>query len=345
MKSVAKKGVLIATLLGVYSLFVFTTFEGIPFPLEMSILPTLFLALGLLSGMITVAMLAYASISIVVISDPLNIGYANIFYTKPRWLKSELSAGVINFSIFFVPPSLVLLTLAAYIPSIAATATICSIIIFPALFSYYALSSDSRIHLAVPTKAELFRFLRVFITFFYVAFLSVFSFYVFLKYIEFGFGELSNFLTVVAISLFAVFSFFVLVPAKRKDGFQRSAEIHHGADWKSDISDTPAFYAYCAAFCISLFPAAAHNTAMKSFQYLNIGGGIERSYYFSKRARIDLPEELIESCVGDVCYTKNLKVVMDLGGALYVKGEYFGSKRSVLALPGQHLFMVDLRVS
>jgi len=63
-------------------------------------------------------------------------------------------------------------------------------------------------------------------------------------------------------------------------------------------------------------------------------------YYFSKQSGIDIPEELISNCKGDYCQTKVLEVVMDLGGALYVKGDFFGNGTTVVALPNKHLFMI-----
>jgi len=104
MKSFFKKGLLVSSLLGTYYLFVFTAYERIPFPLEMSVLPTLFLALGLLSVLITFFIILYTSISIIVLSDPLEIGYRQCFYVKPRWIKKNSVAGVVNYFMFFCQP-------------------------------------------------------------------------------------------------------------------------------------------------------------------------------------------------------------------------------------------------
>ncbi len=135
----------------------------------------------------------------------------------------------------------------------------------------------------------------------------------------------------------------ILVPPKKKDAFKKNAQQYSKSSVLNEISKAPAFIVYIFAAIFSLFPNVAAKTSGVSFRILNIGGGIERSYYFTPKARITVPPELIEECNGnDYCITKKLKVILDLGGALYIKGNYFGREDTIISLPRQHLNTVNL---
>lgn len=68
---------------------------------------------------------------------------------------------------------------------------------------------------------------------------------------------------------------------------------------------------------------------------------IERSYYYSKRAKMTIPPEIVGKCDEDFCITKKLNVVLDLGGTLFVRGDYFGGQNTLVALPRKFLYMIN----
>ncbi|KXZ69126.1 hypothetical protein [Acinetobacter venetianus] len=343
MKIPYKKIIMFSTILGIYYLFVFIRYERIPFPLDISMLPTLFLALGILSGLITIFIIFYALISSFVLLDPFEIGYSNIFYVNTKQLGGKNVAGIFNFFIFFFPPTIVLVITSIFTPDFAGAIAISSTIIFPALFSYYALSHEKNIK---QDKLQTIRsglYLRTFLTFMTLATCSLISFYLFITYLDLAFTDGSKTLigSVLYMLGFYGFNFFVLKPFQQKDNFQRRADHYHGVNLKNTLLKIPAFYCYLFAIAFSLLPNVAHYTVSKSFLFLNIGGGIERIYFFSKKERMDLPNEIIDQCDKRVCYTKKLRVVMDLGSARYVKNSILGIENAVIALPTPNMYMVD----
>lgn len=343
MKTHLKRVMFFSTILGVYYLFVFIRYERIPFPLEMSVLPTLFLALGILSTLITFFILFYALISSFVLLDPFEIGYSNIFYANSKKLGKPL-AGIFNFIIFFLPPAIILVIVATIVPDYAGAIAVLSTVICSSLFSYYALSYEINIHQDKFKTIFNGLYLRTFLTFMILAYCSLISFYIFIKYMDLAFIGGSKTLkgSVMYMLGFYVFNFFVLIPFRQKNNFHRKADHYHGVNIKNTLLKIPAFYCYTIAITFSLLPNVAHYTVSKSFSFLNMGGGIERKYYFSQKERVNLPSELVDQCDSRICYTKNLKVIMDLGSARYINNSLFGIENAVIAIPNQNMYMVDL---
>lgn len=343
MKKHFSKIILSSTILGVYYLFIFIRYERIPFPLEISVLPTLFLALGILSALITIFIVFYALVSSFVLSDPFEIGYAKIFYANSKNLGSKPLAGILNFILFFLPPAVILVITAILTPNIAGFIAIISTILFPALFSYYAISYETSIRQDRLKSVFSSQFLRTFLTFMMLAYCSLLSFYIFIKYMDLAFiGGSQTFMgSVIYMIVFYIFNFFVLVPFQQKNSFQRKADHYHGVNIKSTLLKMPAFYCYGMAIAFSLLPNIAHYTVSKSFSFLNIGGGIERRYFFSIKERVNLPEEMIDKCDTRVCYTKNFKIIMDLGPTRYVNNSLLGIENAVIAIPTQNVYMID----
>ncbi|MBO2608529.1 hypothetical protein [Shewanella algae] len=145
LKSITKNGALVSSLLGLYYLFVFTFKEGIPFPLDMSILPTMLIALGMLCLLFTCVVILYSSISVIVVSDPVEIGYEDLIVARPNWIKSEMAANVVNFLIFFCMAPVLLFSLSTIEYDHTAEMVFLTLFLIPALFVYYALTPNQTI--------------------------------------------------------------------------------------------------------------------------------------------------------------------------------------------------------
>jgi hypothetical protein len=171
---------------------------------------------------------------------------------------------------------------------------------------------------------------------------SLLSVFVYLKYLQFGLGLKTDIQYFLALSAFFIFSFFILLPPRKKDGFQKNAEKYSKRVLSREVLRIPAFYVYSFSLLLTLFPNIAYSTASVSFKFLNVGGGIVRSYYFSKKSRVTIPPELIDRCENeDYCQTKPLNVIFDLGGVLYIKGSYLGNDNTLISLPKSSLYMIS----
>jgi hypothetical protein len=349
IKNFVKNGILISSvlsILGIYYLFIFTYFEEIPFPLDMSVLPAVFLPLGILCVLITIIILIYSLMSAIVLPDHMDISYSELFYAKPNWIESKKIASFVNFGIFFCLTPLISYVASVFNYQWAFEITIVYLFFIPFLFSYYALTPSENIFTEKGKYILTARYLKTVFTFLCISILSLCSLIIFIKYVVFVFSIKSDHQYLAAIAIFIVSSYFILIPVKKRDAFQINAKQNSTVNDKSvfmDVLHIPAFYVFIIALIFSLIPPIAAKTSAISFKFLNIGGGIERSYYFTKKSRTTVPPDLIDHCNSDdYCVTKNLYVILDLGGVLYVKGNYFDREETIISLPRQHLNVVRL---
>ncbi|HEW9976122.1 MULTISPECIES: hypothetical protein [Shewanella] len=342
LKSITKNGALVSSLLGLYYLFVFTFKEGIPFPLDMSILPTMLIALGMLCLLFTCVVILYSSISVIVVSDPVEIGYEDLIVARPNWIKSEMAANVVNFLIFFCMAPVLLFSLSTIEYDHTAEMVFLTLFLIPALFVYYALTPNQTIKEEKLKTFLTLRFWKSVITFFYIGFFALLSVFVYLKYLEFGLALKTDPQYWLALVVFFILSFFILLPPRKKNGFQKNADKYSKRKFSKEVLRVPAFYVYSFSLLLTLIPNIAYSTASVSFKFLNVGGGIERSYYFSKRSRVTIPPELIDRCEKeDYCQTKPLNVIFDLGGVMYIRGAYLGNDNTLISLPKSSLYMIS----
>lgn len=341
LKNISKNGALVSSLLGLYYLFVFAYKEQMPFPLDISVLPTMVIALGMLSLLFTFIAIIYSSISVIVLTDPMKIDYESLIISRPKWIRSILIANILNYIIFFCFTPILLLCLYLVEYDYASEATFVSLFSIPILYVYYALTPNSSIKEDKFRTLKSLRFWKAVITFFYIGIFSFLSVFVYLKYLKFSLSLESDFQYFIALTIFFIFSFFILLPARKRSGFQINADTYSKNGFAINILRVPAFYIYSFCLILTLIPAIAYNTASVSFKFLNIGGGIERSYYFYKKSKITIPPELIKKCDNEgYCLTKPLNVTFDLGGVLYVKEVVKDGKKVLISLPKQHLYMI-----
>ncbi|RYY74695.1 MAG: hypothetical protein EOO52_10165 [Gammaproteobacteria bacterium] len=335
-KNYLKNASFFASLLGLYYLFAFTYTEKISFPLEISVLPSLVLAIGLLAILFTLVIIFYSSVSFFVIFDPLKISYRKFFYAKPHHSLTGNFSSIINFLLFFCFTPALFFTLSLMEYRCTAEATVLSIFIMPILFSYYAMTSHQWIHQEKLKCFKHSRFWRAVIVFYCVDLLAFTSVVIFLKYVKFGLKIESDEAYQATLFCFVVLSYLIHIPPnemKVDDLAQSKKPI------LKKMTLLPASLAYAIALIFAIWPPVAANTAAATLRFLQIGGGLERSYYFPDDSKIAVPKDLAD-CADKLCVTKSLNVLLDLGSFLYVKGKYFNEENTVISLPRKDMFMI-----
>ncbi len=341
LKSITKNGTFLSSLFGLYYLFVFTFKEGIPFPIDISILPGILIALGILSLLFTIVVVLYSTISVIVVTDPVEIDYEDMFFSRPTWIKSKSVAGLINYFFFFCVTPVLLFSLSIFDYEYVNGVVYLSLFLMPLLFVYYALTPNIRKDKLRALKYR--RFWKAAVTFFYINVFALLSVFVYLKYLEFGLHLKTDLQYMAALLAFFVLSFFIVLPPRKKDSFQRNAEKFSNTSFTKEILKYPAFFVYAFSLILTLIPSIAYSTASVSFRFLNVGGGIERTYYFSTKSRVTIPPYLVEKCnAKGYCQTKKLNVLFDIGGTLYIKGAYIGGDSALISLPKQNLYMISM---
>ncbi|MBL0608333.1 hypothetical protein JD515_19595 [Aeromonas caviae] len=333
-------GFFFSTILGIYYFIIFTHYEGIPFPLNSSSLPTIFSSLGILGIFLTGIFLFYSSMSIMIIADPFRIDYHSAFYKKTFCIENKKASSIANYFIFFISPSLFLYAL--FVNDALSGITFTGFIIMPLLFSIHLLSDrrDVKYH---ENKANYFAKLGAnFITFVYLGFFSIISYSIFYSYITFtvGFDSPMNF--IIASLVFFTLNYFIISPQRKRNGYELNAKKYSKDGYIKDFISTPAAPIYIIGFILSLYPDIAFKNATKVFALINAGGGIERSYYFSKSTspQNTLPNEFIKECRVDLCITKPLKVVLDTHDIIYVRGNFEGHKNSLVSIQNKNMQVI-----
>lgn len=285
-----------------------------------------------------------------VVSDPLKIGYENQFYREPFKNKKlgNTPSSIINFFIYFCLTPLFFLALSYSVEKLSPLSILLFIIFFSFLYSWHAVSSKISI---IEDKGKSLRtseFLKIFITYLYINLISIISLALtlVLAYSNFKIKTDTEYLTTILI--FMVFGYFTLLPPQKpkpKNCIEIEKEPPSEAEklFNSAIN-IPAAYTFVILVAISLYPAIVHKTTTLSFRLLGIGGNIERSYYYEIK-NLSIPSELIKKCESKICITKPLKVVLDLGGLLYVKAEFLEKKEATILLPGKDLYYFNINNS
>jgi len=84
---------------------------------------------------------------------------------------------------------------------------------------------------------------------------------------------------------------------------------------------SPNSILFVALLATTLLPNIAPYVGEVPLRLLNIGGGVERLFYLSKKVADDLPAEILEVCDDKAgkCRLKLLQVLLDLGPIIYVR--------------------------
>lgn len=336
-----KKGFLISTPVGLYYFIVYCLTEGIPFPLDLSDLPALLTALGLLCLLISALIISYATLSSYVLFDPLNIGYSKIVSASSFKNIQGNKALLINYSVFYALNPIVLLFLALSKSEFTSFIMIFNSFFIPLAFSYYSLSPKRQLFKG-EWKIDNFTFIKfakISVTFFYINLFSLISGFLAIKYILFSFDLESDTAAIISFSIVYFLSFFIFIPPVEKDISERINELGKKKVLYKELLRYPVSYIYLILFLVSLIPNVSYKTASSAFNILNVGGGVERNYYYSINSKITVPPELLKECVDDknYCVTKKVVVILSFGGVLYVKDREEGL---IYSLPSSHLYMI-----
>lgn len=329
----------LSTLIGAYYLLVYCIYEGISFPLELSVLLSLLLALGLISGLVTLVIIAYSTLFVTVVTDPLKINYTRRFYTQPHPAIPKRASALINFLIYFCLTPIILLLLIYTKVDYLAHSFYLSILIIPLLYSWYTLSPNEFIFKEKFKVIRTLQFVKISLTYFFINVIAMISTIIFMQYVSIVF-ELKSVLQVsITFIVFFMCSFILLTPPNK--GFKlkiRNNEIVEKSLLDKALS-IPATYVYVAAIFFAFWPPMVRATTEVALRFLNIGA-IERSYHHHANSDVSIPPEIYERCEGSFCTTKKLNVRLDLGELLYVRADLFGESGTVISLPRKELYII-----
>ncbi|KAB7694289.1 hypothetical protein GBN33_16625 [Plesiomonas shigelloides] len=339
IKKIIKNGLLFSSSLGVYYFFLYVINEGIPFPLDISALPTVFIALGMLGGIFTLLVIMYSFMSVIVIFDPFNIRYSDVFYSKAFNIKSKVGSSLVNYILFFCLHPVAYFI--AYKYELPTWIMIASFISIPFMFSFLVMRRAQCGRGNIKNAIVSVRFILLYITFLYIGLLSLLSLVIFVKYIQFNTGETSDFIVICYIVIFAFFSYIILIPAGSGTWFEENESKYDKNKVSNRLKKTPAMAVYAIAAMTSLLPPVAYKTAKKSLYILNVGGGVKRQYFYNPSSKVPMPPNIIGECNGNnFCKTKELRVILDLGNIVYVRIEGEDSNDELISLQKKDLGII-----
>jgi len=346
VKRLLSESLYYTTPIGLWFLAVFCFKENIPFPLELSVLPSLAMALGIICALITVIFISYAMISTLVLVDPLDIGYKNIVYPNEGGFKGNWKKFLLKYFLVYVLPVFYILYHVYCKEAESAQGGFAFIGIVLALSGIYAhrvVNSDED----GPSRLLTAGFWKVYFTIFYISLLSILSLTVItavlIRTMDVTFGQY-----VCAVLAFYIVSIAIFIPPPDKnidkvtDG-KTSSDLEEqntnvfvslSSQYVEPINSTgsllkrllelPVTLIYLLFLIIALTPTVAHETTKMALSLLNIGGEREVQYYYLDKFKDDVPALIKvkannDGKCGNYCLTKPLNLVLDLGGNIYVK--------------------------
>ncbi len=151
-----------------------------------------------------------------------------------------------------------------------------------------------------------------------------------------GTGSISGSGIFIFFVLFCVVQYFILVPSRKIDEFERIAIISGSVSWGRQVVSSLWFIVISFIYVLFLLhPVSSYRMAKYSFRFLGIGD-VYRQYYFLKSSEFNLPSNVVSSCSEGVCITRNVKVILDVGNILYVYDE---DNNVLLGLPRKGLYL------
>ncbi len=332
-----KKGLFFSTPIGLYYFLIYCLNSNIPFPLDLGGLPALLTALGILCVFISVIIMAYVTLATLVVFDPLNIGFQKLITVASFDKLKGSKALVVNYIFFYVLNPGMFLVLALCGTDKLDLFISLSIFAFPLLYTYYSVTPKQwLVHGDFKVNKKLLLLAKIYVSFFYLNFFSLVSGYISVKFVLLTFELKSDLATVLTFFCVYFFSFFIFLPPAEKASDARFMELGNKIDLSKEMLRYPMTYVYIFLFMVALLPNVAFKTASSAFHILNVGGKVEREYYYFKDSKIAIPPKIIKKCEGKFCTTKKVKVILSFGGVLYVEDE-----GNIYSLPNQHLFLIQ----
>lgn len=338
----SKLPALFGALFGVFYLFSYTVTEGIPFPIELSVLPTLMVAVGFVTLTFVLIIVTAVLLPAMVQTDASNIEYLELFavrheensnvYVQPRKIKQRIVRYL--FACFLPTGLAIVITWHLFVNALPTGAGIVGILVGVGVVAGISLwctrgAGDGEKRLLETSETRHGKARHLFFLLLLMNLLSALSFFVFIFTLMMAFPELLSDGTSIAnrypvgtlISLwiaFAVVNFTSFVPTARIGKILRDSP--DGIERIELGTPLPIISMIIVGIVVAstvLAPSVSHKLGGAALRTLGIGGGLEQTLCFDDGAVAKSLQSALK--LDNSGCARKLKILFDAGDRVNVK--------------------------
>lgn len=323
---VAKSVSLIATIVGAYYFIAYLGALGVPFPADFSVLPSILLAIGVVTVGITAIVFIYILLAGWILLDPFNMGYADLIHMRSSGLIGHGGrAAVTSIIAIYLVPYLAWVAVLFFVPSKNLNSYSVWLLFAFAVWACLVAFVKLRDIKESAKRQRLVLFGKISLSVFLLSYFSILSSLVYVILLEAR--GLMNSWDQIALSLvaFASINLGVLYPSINTREFNKvNQEAFAGKSLDSStlvkrIYKAPVLLAVGFLVCISLLPPFSASVGELPIRVLGLSSNESRLIYADAKTGNVWPPELQAECNDDHCRSVPVVVALDLGKYLYVR--------------------------
>ncbi|WP_394136406.1 hypothetical protein [Aliivibrio fischeri] len=296
----------------------FLTEYGVPFPLDIGVLASALLVIGVLSIMFVGIATCYILLTSFVNFDPFNTNYHRVINTSKQGIYASRMRNYISFYFFtyLFPIVTVLICLVVYTELMsnymALLLGVALYLIFPLLYSF-AVSKGAFEQLSQRVRFAIKMAIHVFLS----QIVSIASLFFFVAILTPRVSSLSNLEFIGVIISFLLVNLFCLIPVFSYRKLDAAlAQVNKSITADSLIKNTqvtPVWLVVAMLLFTSYLPAISPYVGELPLRMLNIGGGIDFIAVDGRRQCDSWPSFIISNKTGSTCTTNNGKLLVQFG--------------------------------
>lgn len=335
VRVLVKYASLLAPILGFYYLSSYLRCFNIPFPLEISVLPTALLVIGVCAISFVLMLSGYLILSSLVQFGIFGVDYAYLVKSDSNGVLTNKGTVLIkNISIIYVSPAITFFAF-IFFGGEQASSTL-NLILFLVMYLLWALLFSIRMVRKefYPKKSGTWKDVAsIAALVFAVEFFSIASSLIFLALIL-PRGIVSTWPEMLAaIALYLLTNVVCMTPTYKDDEL-------FGYDKFNKAGLNPTLFVFSILTLLTLMPQVSHYVGELPLKYLNIGAGVERTLLIPIAKSKSFPLKMLGECNKEqgYCVSPRVKLLYGLGRYSY----FLYGKRSVRVNADSYTEVIDI---
>lgn len=288
---------------------------GIPFPLDINLLPTTLLVIGVLSAFFLALASIYTLLIGIINEDPFNIGLQRIISTCDTGIYTPRNVNYIKHTMvtYILPFTLSLIVFTEYDMSsspIKSLAVLIGYISWAFIYSMVITRKEAskgieklKLQLKITTYVSL------------IQLLSIISFAVFLSIVLPRAKNIEPIDMILIILGYVIVNSACTLPSFSKKKFDEINASKKNITAEQLVMQThtkPTYMIIIALIICSFIPGVPYYVGEIPLKFLNVGGGIDFAMKDSISRCINWPESIIDKKTKDYCISRNGKLILRL---------------------------------
>ncbi|HFG1870750.1 TPA: hypothetical protein ACGF2D_003550, partial [Vibrio cholerae] len=260
------------------------------------------------------------------------------FYQNSFLIKNKHISSVVGFFIYFSLTPIALWS--GYFFDFGTCLALFWGISIPFLYSFYILTPNQSLIKCDFRVLFTSKYIYLVFNYYFIVLFSNMSFLIYIRLMMLAEVVSSVEGFYIASLIFVIFSYVSFVPVRPRNEFEKISSKYIVRYRLDGFYKRPPIIVCLITILFCLYPPVASKIAGKSLYFLGLGGGVERVYYYTPDSRVRIPSGITEKCDTDsYCQTKLLKVILGVGGVLYVRMDSDDGDK-LIGLPSKNMFPI-----